>query len=142
MAQTIRWARDECGQIIDPHTAIGLAAARASARRYAGGDAGDRPSRPNFPTRWSVPAGLRPVLPARAQGLFDREERYATMAADLATVEAYIADAGAAGGMMTPIIAPHAHTACASPPAVTPGVETVAVALHAETGARFEAGRT
>jgi threonine synthase len=90
MAQTIRWARDKCGQIIDPHTAVGLAAARASA--------GDTPvvtlatAHPaKFPDAVERASGLRPVLPIRAQGLFDREERYATMAADLATVEAYIA---------------------------------------------------
>jgi threonine synthase len=90
MARTIRWARDNCGQIIDPHTAIGLAAARASA--------GDTPvvtlatAHPaKFPDAVERASGLRPVLPQRAQGLFDREERYATMAADLATVEAYIA---------------------------------------------------
>jgi threonine synthase len=90
MARTIRWARDKCGQIIDPHTAVGLAAARASA--------GDTPvvtlatAHPaKFPDAVERAGGLRPVLPQRAQGLFDREERYATMAADLTTVEAYIA---------------------------------------------------
>ena len=90
MARTIRWARDKCGQIIDPHTAIGLAVARASA--------GETPvvtlatAHPaKFPDAVERASGLRPILPQRAQGLFDREERYATMAADLATVEAYIA---------------------------------------------------
>ena len=90
MAQTMRWARDKCGHIIDPHTAVGLAAARASA--------GDTPvvtlatAHPaKFPDAVERASGLRPALPLRAQGLFDREERYSTMAADLATVEAYIA---------------------------------------------------
>jgi len=89
-AQTIRWARDKCGQIIDPHTAVGLAAARASA--------GDTPvvtlatAHPaKFPDAVERASGLRPALPLRAQGLFDREERYDTLAADLATIEAYIA---------------------------------------------------
>jgi threonine synthase len=91
MAQTIRWAKDKCGEIIDPHTAIGLAAARASA--------GDTPvvtlatAHPaKFPDAVERASGVRPGLPLRAQGLFDREERYSTMAADLGTVEAYIAD--------------------------------------------------
>jgi threonine synthase len=91
MAQTIRWARDKCGQIIDPHTAIGLAAARASLS--------DTPvvtlatAHPaKFPDAVERASGVRPALPQRLQGLFDREERYATMAADLATVEAYIAE--------------------------------------------------
>jgi threonine synthase len=91
MAQTIRWARDKCGQIIDPHTAVGLAAARASA--------GDTPvvtlatAHPGkFRDAVERASGLRPSLPLRAQGLFDREERYATLPADLATIEAYIAE--------------------------------------------------
>ena len=90
MAQTLRWARDKCGQLIDPHTAVGLAAARASA--------GDTPvvtlatAHPaKFPDAVERASGLRPALPLRAQGIFDREERYDTLAADLATIEAYIA---------------------------------------------------
>ncbi|OYU14252.1 MAG: threonine synthase [Alphaproteobacteria bacterium PA4] len=90
MARAMRWAQDKCGQLLDPHTAIGLAAARAStatspivtlATAHPGkfGDAVERAS------------GIRPTLPPRAQGLFDREERYVTLPATLAAVEAHIA---------------------------------------------------
>jgi threonine synthase len=90
MAQALRWAQDKCGQLIDPHTAIGLAAARAqpgtapmvtlaTAHPAKFGDAVERAS------------GVRPVLPRRVQGLFDREERFAVLPADLGAVEAFVA---------------------------------------------------
>jgi threonine synthase len=93
MAIALRWAAAEAGELIDPHTAIGLAAAReaglpadvpvvtlATAHPAKFRDAVERAS------------GLRPTIPARAQGLFDREERYATLPAELAAVEGYIAE--------------------------------------------------
>ena len=90
MAQAMRWAQNSCGQILDPHTAIGLAAARqhvgqapmvtlATAHPAKFGDAVERA------------CGLRPALPARVAGLFDREERYETLPAELGAVEDYIA---------------------------------------------------
>ena len=91
MAQAMRWARSHCGQVIDPHTAIGLAAARASR--------GDTPvvtlatAHPaKFQDAVERASGIRPGLPLRAQGLFDRAERYDTLPADLAAVEAFIAE--------------------------------------------------
>jgi threonine synthase len=93
MAIALRWAAAEAGELIDPHTAIGLAAAReadlpsdvpvvtlATAHPAKFRDAVERAS------------GLRPAIPARAQGLFDREERYATLPAELAAIESYIAE--------------------------------------------------
>ena len=90
MALTLRWAHERCGQVIDPHTAIGLAAARAHP--------GDEPvvtlatAHPaKFRDAVERATGVRPSMPLRAQGLFDREERFDTLAADLAAVEAFIA---------------------------------------------------
>ena len=91
MSQAIRWAQDRCGQVVDPHTGIGLAAARASkgsspivtlATAHPGKfrDAVERAS------------GVRPVLPTRVQGIFDREERFTVLSADLGTIEAFIAE--------------------------------------------------
>ncbi len=90
MSQAIRWAHDRCGQVIDPHTGIGLAAARAS-----------RSDTPVVTLATAHPAkfrdaverasGVRPVLPMRAQGIFDREERYTVLPADLGEIEAFIA---------------------------------------------------
>ncbi len=91
MAMALRWAHDRCGQVIDPHTGIGLAAAREHD--------GDEPvvtlatAHPGkFRDAVERATGVRPPLPARAQGLFDREERYDVLPADLGAVEAFIAD--------------------------------------------------
>ena len=83
-------AHEHCGEIIDPHTAIGLAAARASAGTTPvvtlatahPGKFGDAVARA---------CGVAPVLPARAQGLFEREERYESLPADLTAIEAFVA---------------------------------------------------
>ncbi|WP_419816759.1 threonine synthase [Glacieibacterium sp.] len=91
MALSLRWAKERCGQVIDPHTAIGLAAAHIQP--------GDEPivtlatAHPaKFRDAVERATGIRPTMPARAQGLFDREERYDTLPAELNTVEAYIAE--------------------------------------------------
>ncbi len=90
MAQTLRWAQDKCGEIIDPHTAIGLAAARASgAPAPVVTLATAHPAK--FPDAVERACGLRPSLPVRVQGLFDREERYVTLPGELGAIEAYIA---------------------------------------------------
>jgi len=90
MALTMRWAHERCAQLIDPHTAIGLAAARAHP--------GDEPvvtlatAHPaKFREAVERATGVRPSMPARVAGLFDREERYDTLPAELGAVEAYIA---------------------------------------------------
>ncbi|WP_394653355.1 threonine synthase [uncultured Sphingomonas sp.] len=93
MSETMRWACAEAGQIIDPHTAIGLAAARsadlpvdvpvvtlATAHPAKFGDAVERAT------------GVRPTLPGRVGDLFEREERYDTLDATFEAVTAYIAE--------------------------------------------------
>ena len=93
MGLAMRWANSGAGQVIDPHTAIGLAAARA---------ADVAPQVPVVTLATAHPAkfrdaveratGIRPALPPRLSGLFDREESYATLPADLKAVQAYIAE--------------------------------------------------
>ena len=93
MELALRWACANAGELIDPHTAIGLAAARevelaaevpvvtlATAHPAKFRDAVERAS------------GMRPTMPTRAQGLFDRQERFATLPAELRVVEDYIAE--------------------------------------------------
>ncbi|MFS0738290.1 threonine synthase [Sphingomonas sp. 1P06PA] len=93
MALAMRWAAQETCQIIDPHTGIGLAAARAA----------DLPADvPVVTLATAHPAkfrdaveratGQRPNLPRRIAGLFEREERFATLPADIAAIEAWIAE--------------------------------------------------
>jgi threonine synthase len=91
MSQAIRWAQDRCGQLIDPHTAIGLAAAtRSTSTSPIVTLATAHPGK--FRDAVERAAGIRPTLPTRMQGLFDREERFVTLAADLKTVEDFIAE--------------------------------------------------
>jgi threonine synthase len=91
MAQAIRWAFDASGELIDPHTACGLHAAR-----YAGLPA----SVPVVTLATAHPAkfrdaveratGQRPSLPARVGDLFQREERCADLSGDYAAVADYV----------------------------------------------------
>jgi len=91
MALALRWAQDKCGQVIDPHTAIGLAAARAqSLEAPIVTLATAHPAK--FQDAVEQACGVRPALPGRVQGLMDREERYDVVPGDLAAIEAYIGD--------------------------------------------------
>jgi len=95
MALAMRWACERASQVIDPHSAVGLAAAAQLAGEID-------PSVPIITLATAHPAkfrdaveratGVRPPLPSRISGLFEREERYATLPADLAAVQAHIAD--------------------------------------------------
>lgn len=92
MAQSMRWAQESTGELLDPHTAIGLAAARRA-------DVGDVPivtlatAHPaKFPDAVERATGQRPSLPARMGDLFDREERYAELPGTFDAVTAYIAE--------------------------------------------------
>ena len=100
MAQAMRWAYESCdGEVIDPHTAIGLHAARA---------AGIGPAIPvvtlatahpaKFPDAVERAAGTRPALPARVGDLFEREERYVELPGDYAAIAAYVAEHATANG--------------------------------------------
>jgi threonine synthase len=92
MSQAIRWAWENCGELIDPHTAIGLHAARNT----------DLPSDvPVVTLATAHPAkfrdaveratGQRPPLPTRVGDLFDREERCAELPGGYAEVADHVA---------------------------------------------------
>ena len=91
MTGAMRWAHAQAGEVIDPHTAIGLAAARQ--------DTADAPvvtlatAHPaKFPDAVENAIGLRPALPARIGDLFDRPERFDVLPASFAAVTGYIAE--------------------------------------------------
>lgn len=91
MMQTLAWAHAECGQLLDPHTAIGLAAARARAADMVGPIVTLATAHPaKFPDAVERASGVRPHLPRRVQHLFDREERYDKLAADAEALKAYM----------------------------------------------------
>ena len=92
MAQAMRWAYDAAGQVIDPHSAVGLAAARTLDLD---------PSIPIVTLATAHPAkfrdaveratGARPPLPIRIGDLFGREERYETLPGTFEAVTDYVA---------------------------------------------------
>ncbi|MXP24499.1 threonine synthase [Altererythrobacter indicus] len=93
MQNAMHWAAEKCGEIIDPHTSIGLHAARA-----AGIDssipvvtlATAHPAK--FPDAVESATGQRPHLPARVGDLFEREERYDRLPGDYDAIAQYVAE--------------------------------------------------
>jgi threonine synthase len=93
----------DCGYLADPHTAIGIAAARAwlpelrqrergGAARVAGAQmiatATAHPAK--FPEAMERAVGQRPKLPERLADLYEREEHYTRAPNDLAFVQALV----------------------------------------------------
>ena len=80
----------ETGVVVDPHTAVGIAAARFHR------EPGDpvvclstaHPAK--FPGAVERATGVHPELPPRLAGLFERPERYDVLPGDLGEVQAYI----------------------------------------------------
>jgi len=92
MARAIRWAHENTGELLDPHTAIGLHAARtaelprevpvvtlATAHPAKFRDAVERAT------------GQRPSLPSRIGDLFEREERLVELPGDYAAIAGHVA---------------------------------------------------
>jgi threonine synthase len=99
MAQAMRWAYEKAGQVLDPHTAIGLHAARAATSGPAVGLPQDVPvvtlatAHPaKFTDAVERATGVRVALPARVGDLFEREERFTHLPGDYAGVAAWIAE--------------------------------------------------
>jgi len=92
MAMAMRWAHEHCGQVIDPHSAIGLAAARAAALPADIPVVTLATAHPaKFRDAVERATGQRPQLPPRIGSLFEREERYVTLPATLDAVTGHIA---------------------------------------------------
>jgi len=89
----MRWAWENCGEVIDPHTAIGLHAALNTAVS---------PGVPMVTLATAHPAkfapavehaiGQHPPLPPRVGDLYDREERYDELPGTYEAVAAYVAE--------------------------------------------------
>ncbi len=94
------WRRT--GEVIDPHSAVGLAAARAA----AGDPAALDPAVPivtlacahpaKFPEAVAAATGVQPELPPRLADLMARPERVTRLPNDLGTVQAFVRDHAAA----------------------------------------------
>ncbi|WP_427965930.1 threonine synthase [Altererythrobacter sp.] len=93
MAQALRWAFDHAGQVIDPHTAIGLHAAL---------EADVDPSIPMVTLATAHPAkfsdaveraiGMRPSLPSRIGDLFAREEALVELPGEYEAVRDFVSE--------------------------------------------------
>ena len=91
--QTIAETHAQTGLLIDPHTAIAVAAARAEIAAATEGEpivalATAHPAK--FPEAVERATGIRPVLPAAAGDLFARRERFEVLPNDLAAVARFI----------------------------------------------------
>ena len=98
MALALRWAQEHGGQVIDPHSAVGLAAARAleiDADIPIVTLATAHPAK--FREAVERSTGVRPSLPPRLGNLFDREERYERLPGDYDAVKAYVLAEAARG---------------------------------------------
>ncbi len=81
------------GELLDPHSAIGVAGAQAHLGDLAGPVIALATAHPaKFPDAVERATGLRPALPARLADLYERKERMTTLPNDLAAVEAAIRD--------------------------------------------------
>ena len=89
-ARTILATLNETGELVDPHTAVGLAAARRARTGDAPVVALATAHPAKFPDAVQAATGAEPPLHARARGLFDRPERIDRLAADVEAVKAYI----------------------------------------------------
>ncbi len=79
------------GELLDPHTVIGVGAGRAKARYPATPVVALATAHPaKFPDAVEQATGLRPALPPRLADLMMREERYAVLPNDVEEVKAHV----------------------------------------------------
>jgi len=92
MSQAIRWAWENCGELIDPHTAIGLHAARSAGLPREVPVVTLATAHPaKFRDAVERATGQRPSLPSRVGDLFEREERCVDLPGDYAAIAGYVA---------------------------------------------------
>jgi len=94
-ARALQWAWRNAGQVIDPHTGVGLHAslkAHDSAQVKRGTPivtlATAHPAKFNDAVERAI--GVRPALPQRVGDLFGREESYATITGDYDAARGFV----------------------------------------------------
>jgi threonine synthase len=80
----------ECGYLADPHSAIGIAAARALPCPHTPIIAAATAHPAKFPDAMEQATGRRPMLPRALADLYERPERFTTAANSLDAVEAQV----------------------------------------------------
>jgi threonine synthase len=87
----IRRLHEACGYLADPHSAIGIAAARAHPPAHGVPTVAMATAHPaKFPDAIEQAIGVRPELPPRLADLMERPERFVVLPNDLAAVEANV----------------------------------------------------
>ncbi len=88
----IRRIHEQTGEIVDPHTAVGLHVARAHLSPDWGMVALATAHPAKFPDAVERAIGIRPPLPARLAHIMQAEEHVVVLPPDLQKVEAFIAE--------------------------------------------------
>jgi threonine synthase len=78
------------GMLVDPHTAVAIGVARRLRRPGETVVTLSTAHPAKFPDAVEAATGVRPELPPRLAGIFERDERFAVVPNDLATVEDYV----------------------------------------------------
>jgi threonine synthase len=94
VATTMAATFERRGVVIDPHTAVGLAAAERCRPAGAPVVALSTAAPAKFPDAVEAATGVRPGLPDRLSDLLDRPERVTAAAADLDAVRPVVEAAG------------------------------------------------
>jgi threonine synthase len=81
----------ECGMLVDPHTAVGIASAEACAEPGTPTITLATAHPAKFPDAVKKATGVHPALPDHVADLFDREERIVNLPNDLQAIEAFVA---------------------------------------------------
>jgi threonine synthase len=89
---TIRSVYEETGMLIDPHTAVGVKAAREQAEEGVTMLTLATAHPAKFPDAVERATGIRPELPEHLSDLFSKPERTNDLPNDLAAVEAFVAN--------------------------------------------------
>ncbi len=89
--RVIRETFEMTGELLDPHSAIGVDAARQRRGDPAVPMISLATAHPaKFPDAVEAATGIRPALPERLAGLFDRNERFETLPNDITAIQAFV----------------------------------------------------
>jgi len=86
----IRKVYAEAGYLADPHTAVGIAAARAHPAPGVPMIVAGTAHPAKFPDAIEAAIGIRPPLPRHLADLYDRDETYTVLPNDLAAIQAQV----------------------------------------------------
>jgi len=90
VVDTIAQVHDSTGMTLDPHTAVGVAAARQLGSTGSPSVCLATAHPAKFPDAVEKATGVRPALPERVGDLFERDERFEVLPNDLAAIQTHV----------------------------------------------------